>query len=204
MLWFTESTEATQVGDPAASAEDSAVQTLAGEPSVVEFVVASVAVEAATTITVLEVLATTLVSDEPVVGLTPAQVELVLVSHSVMERGSGSASAGLSPATDIMKELARQMVRQFFASMKSCIDLVLSGGSSFEFARMLLENQIENIHHTGSPSQARTYLVLVEQLGICLKELKTLENAISMDEARSILSKLLPLRNTSKRIWRSK
>ena len=72
-----------------------------------------------------------------------------------------------------------------------CIDLVLSGGSSFEFARMLLENQIENIRHTGSPSQARAYLVLIEQLGSCLKELKTLENASSMDGVRSTLSKLL-------------
>ena len=62
--------------------------------------------EAATTIIVLEVLATTSVSDEPVVGLTPAQVELVPVSHSIMV-----ASVGLSPATDIMEELARQMVQ---------------------------------------------------------------------------------------------
>jgi len=90
-----------------------------------------------------------------------------------------------------MKELARQMVRQFFASMKSCIDLVLSGSSSFEFARMLLENHIENISHTGCPSQARAYLVLIEQLGSYLRELKTLENVGSMDEARSTLSKLL-------------
>jgi len=56
---------------------------------------------------------------------------------------------------------------------------------------MLLENQIENICHTGIPEQARVYLTLVEQLGICLRELKTLEKASSMDEARSILSKLL-------------
>ena len=99
--------------DPAASlgAEDNTVQTLAGEPSVVEFAVASVAMEAATTITDPEVLATTSVSDEPVVGLTPAQVELVPISRSVIERGSGSASAGLSPATDIMEELACQMVQ---------------------------------------------------------------------------------------------
>ena len=75
--------------------------------------------------------------------------------------------------------------------MRSCIDLVLSGGSSFEFFRMLLENQIENISHTGSPSQARVCLMLVEQLGSHLKELKTLENAGSMDEAQSVLSKLL-------------
>jgi len=90
-----------------------------------------------------------------------------------------------------MEELARQMVQQFFASMKSCIELVLSGGSSFEFAWMLLENQIENIGHSGSPAQIRAYLVLIEQLGSCLRELKTLEKASSMDEARSTLSKLL-------------
>jgi len=56
---------------------------------------------------------------------------------------------------------------------------------------MLLENQIENIRHTGSPAQARAYLTLVEQLGICLRELKTLEKASSMDEARSMLGKIL-------------
>ena len=75
--------------------------------------------------------------------------------------------------------------------MKSYIELVLSGGSSFKFAQMLLENQIENICHTGSPEQARAYLMLVEQLGICLRELKTLEKASSMDEARLMLGKLL-------------
>ena len=90
-----------------------------------------------------------------------------------------------------MEELAYQMVQQFFTSMKSHIELVLSEGSSFEFARMLLENQIENIHYTESPTQARTYMTLVRQLGICLRELKTLEKASSMDEARSTLSKLL-------------
>ena len=35
------------------------------------------------------------------------------------------------------------------------------------------------------------YLVLIEQLGSCLKELKTLEKASSMEEARSTLSKFL-------------
>ena len=48
MLWFAESTGVAQAEDPAASigAEDSAVQTSAGEPSIVEFAAASVAVEA--------------------------------------------------------------------------------------------------------------------------------------------------------------
>jgi len=113
MLWFVESTGIAQVEDPAASigAEDSTVQTLAGEPSAVEFAATSVAAKVAMTTPVLKVLATTLVSDELVVGLTPAQVELVSISHSVTEKGSGSTSTGLSPGNDIMKELARQMVQ---------------------------------------------------------------------------------------------
>jgi len=154
MLWFAENTGIAQVEDPATSigTEDSIVQTSAEEPSAVEFVVASVTMKAATTITVPEVLVTTSVSDEPIVGLTPTQVELVPVSRPVMERGSGSTSAGFSPVNDIMEELARQMVQQFFAFIRSCIDLILSGGSSFEFTRILIENQIENIGHTGSPS----------------------------------------------------
>ena len=57
---IAESTGVAQIEDSAASiiTEDGTVQTSAsvGEPSAVEFVVASVAVEAATTITVPEVL----------------------------------------------------------------------------------------------------------------------------------------------------
>ena len=55
---------------------------------------------------------------------------------------------------------------------------------------MLLKNQIENIYYTGSSEQARAYLMLVEQLGICLKELETMEKAILVDETRSMLNKL--------------
>ena len=92
---------------------------------------------------------------------------------------------------DIMEELAHQMVQQFFTFMRSCIELVLSRRSSYKFARMLLENQIENIRHTGSSEQASAYLTLVGQLGICLKELRTLEKVSPVDEARLMLSKLL-------------
>ena len=95
-----------------------------------EFVSAPVDVKA-TTITVPEVLTTTTASKELAIGLTPAQVELAPISvdttHTIMERGSESAQVGLSPAMDIVEELAHQMVQQFFASMKSCIKLVLSG-----------------------------------------------------------------------------
>jgi len=142
-----------------------------------------------------EVSTTISVSTEPAADLVSAPGELSHVSvdttHTIVEKGTGSAPAGLSLAMDIMEELAHQMVQQFFAFMKSLIELVLSGGSSFVFAQMLLENQIENICHTGSSEQVRAYLMLVEQLGICLRELRTLEKASPMDEARSMLNKLL-------------
>jgi len=83
--------------------------------------------------------------------------------------------------------------------MKSCIELVLSGRSSFEFDRMLLENQMKNIRHTGSSKQAKAYLMLVEQLGICLKELKTLEKANLVDEARLMLNKLLAVQECERK-----
>ena len=136
--------------------------------------------------------ATLSLPDEPVVGLTPARDELIPISRPVMERGSGSTSTEFSPANDIMEELARQMVQQFFASMRSCIDIILSGGSSFEFARVLLKNLIGNIGHTGGPSQARACLMLVDQLGSDLKELKSLKNAGSVHEARATESALKP------------
>ena len=53
---------------------------------------------------------------------------------TIIEMGSESWSAELAPAMDIMEELAFQMVQQFFVSMKSCIELVLSERSSFEFS----------------------------------------------------------------------
>ena len=56
---------------------------------------------------------------------------------------------------------------------------------------MLLKNQIENIHHTGSSEQVKAYLMLVEQLGIYLKELRTLEKVSPVDEPRLMLNKLL-------------
>ena len=195
-VMIAESTGLAQVEDPVAStsAKDSALRTSAGEPSVVEFIAAPVASEAIT-IMVPEVSSTTSVSTEPAVGLISAQSELAPVSvdiiRTTIEWGYESAPTELSSAMDIMKELAHQIVQQFFSSMRSNIELVLSGRSSFEFVRMLLENQIENIRHTGSSEQVRVYLMLVEHLGICLKELRTLEKASPMDEARSTLNKLL-------------
>ena len=108
-----------------------------------EFVAAPFASEA-TTITFPEVSVMISVSTEPAADLVSAHSELapafVDIIRTTIERGSGSAPAELSPAMDIRKELAYQMVQQFFTSMKSYIELVLSGRSSFEFDRMLLEN----------------------------------------------------------------
>jgi len=64
---------------------------------------------------------------------------------------------------------------------------------------MLLEKQIENICHTGSSEQGRAYLTLVEQLRICLKELRTLEKVSPMDEARLTLYKLLTTQEHGRR-----
>ena len=105
MVWFAESTGGAQVEDPVASisAEDSTVQTSDGEPNAIGFAVASVAVEAATTITVPEVSVTTSVSDEPIVGLTPAQVELYPVSHPIMKGGLGVHQQGYLQLTTSLK-----------------------------------------------------------------------------------------------------
>jgi len=149
------------------------------------------AMEVSTTVAAPDVSATISVSVAPVVDPTPARDELILIPRPVIERGSGSTSARSSPASDIMGELARQVMQQFFTSMRSCIDLILSGGSSFEFAQVLLGNLIKNISHTGGPSQARACHLLVEQLGSDLKELKSLEDAGSFQEARTTLARLL-------------
>jgi len=53
---------------------------------------------------------------------------------------------------------------------------------------MLLENQIENIRHIRSSEQAKAYLMLVEHLGICLKELRILEKAGPVDETQLMLN----------------
>ena len=99
------------------------------------FAATSVAMEAATTVvTAPEVAVTISASTASVVATTSVRDELIPIPRPVTERGSGSTSAEFSSAGDIMEELTRQMVQQFFASMRSCIDLILAGVSSFEFA----------------------------------------------------------------------
>jgi len=136
---IAESTGVAHVEEPAASTgtEDSTLQTLTAELSTVKSIPAVVISEAAT-ITIPEVSVTTLVLKEPAAGLVPVLSEMASAStdivRTIIEKGFGSTSTELAPVIDIMKELAHQMVQQFF------IELVLSGRSSFEFARMLLEN----------------------------------------------------------------
>jgi len=138
------------VEESAASAgvKDNALQTSTAEPGTVEFVVAPVALEA-TTITVPEVPVKTSASTEPAVGFIFAPSEIAPAStdiiHTTIERGYGSAPTEVASVMNIMKELTHQMVQQFFTSMRSYIKLVLSERSSFEFARMLLDNEIETV-----------------------------------------------------------
>ena len=108
------------------------------------------------------------------------------IPYLVTEKGSGSFPGG-----EDIGELARQMVQQFFASMGSCIDLILRGSSSFKFAQKLLENMAVNIELTGGPSLAEACLRVVKQLGDDLHELESLENAGSFDEAQATLTRLL-------------
>jgi len=103
-----------------------------------------------------------------------------LVSEStyvtIIKTGLGSVPLAPTPAMDILEELTLQMVEQFFTMMKYCTELVLTGRSSFEFARTFRENLIEIIRQTGVSDQARAYQVLVEQLGMYFKNLKNLES----------------------------
>ena len=106
--------------------------------------VSAVVILKATTVIIPEAPVTTLALKESAAGLVPVLSETASTSmdtvHTIIEKASGSASTKLALAMDIMEELAPQMVQQFFVSIKSCIKLVLSERSSFEFARMLLEN----------------------------------------------------------------
>jgi len=140
------------------SAEDNALQTSTAKPSTAEFVAAAVSSEA-TTVTVPEVPVMTSTLTDLATDLISAPSEMAPVStyivRTVIKRGFRSAQVELAPAMDIMGELAHQMVQQFFTSMRSCVKLVLFGRSSFEFARIFLENQIENIRHTGSSDKVR-------------------------------------------------
>jgi len=132
-------------------------------------------VPVATSALAVSVVSTTLVREDP-----------PYIPYPVIERGSGSTSGD-----DAMEFLTRKTVQQFFDSMQSCIDLILSGRSSFEFAQTFLRNMAENLELIGGPSLAKSCLLLVEQLGSDLKELKSLEDGGSSHEAQVTLDRLL-------------
>ena len=169
------------------------------DPEAVKLAVTSSVVEVSTGVVAPEVPAVTLASIAPVVSPTPVPEESVYVPRPVIERGSGSTSAEFFPGGDTMGELARQVVQHFFASMRSCINLILSGNSSFEFARVFLRNLVENISLAGGPSPAKACLLLVEQLGHDLKELRSLENTGSLHEAQDTLTRLLAAQEQEQR-----
>ena len=145
--------------------EGRTAQTSTEDPKGIELAVISSAAEVSTDVVASEVPVATPALAVPVTSLIPEPEESVYIPRPVIERGSGSISAEFSPGGDAIGELARQVVQQFFASMRSCIDFILSGVSSFEFAQMFLENLVENIKMAGGPSPAQACLLLVEQLG---------------------------------------
>ena len=78
------------------------------------------------------------------VSMAPTQKEPAYTPSSEIERGSGSA-----PGDDSVDFLTRSTVRQFFEAMRSCIDFILSGRRTFDFARRFLGNVAENIELVG-------------------------------------------------------
>jgi len=120
------------------------------------------------------------------VSMTLTQKEPAYTPSSMIERGSGSASGD-----DSMDFLTRSTVQQFFDAMRSCIDFILSGRRSFDFARRFLGNVAENIELIGGLSLAQACLRVVDQLESDLKELKSLDEADSAREAQVILDRLL-------------
>jgi len=173
---------------------DHTAQASAEDSEEVELTTLSSAVEVSTEVAPPEAPVATLAPAVPVVSPTLAPEEPTYIPHTVIERGSGSTSGD-----DTMEFLTRQTVQQFFASMRSCIDFILSGGSSFEFAQTYLGNLVENIKLAGGPSLAQACLLLVEQLGQNLRELRSLENAGSFHEAQETLNRLLAAQEQERR-----
>jgi len=145
---------------------DHTAQASAEDPQEVELTTLSSAVEVSMEVAPPEMPVAILAPVVPVVSLTLVREEPAYIPHPVIERGSGSTSGD-----DTMEFLTRQTVQQFFDSMRSCINFILSGGSSFEFAQTFLRNLVENIRLAGGPSLAQACLLVVEQLGQDLREL---------------------------------
>ena len=120
------------------------------------------------------------------VSATPTQKEPAYIPSSEIERGSGSA-----PGDDEADFLTRSTVRQFFEAMRSCINFILSGSRSFDFARRFLGNVAENIELVGGLPLAQACMRVVDQLEIDLRKLKSLDEANSIHEAQVILDSLL-------------
>ena len=99
-----------------------------------------VATQEATTISTFEALVVTLEMRQLMVQLVPILLGETNALPSpydsmttiIMEIGLESALLVLTLVTDIMEELNLQIVEQFFATIKYCIKLVLSGRSPFE------------------------------------------------------------------------
>jgi len=174
--------------------EGHTAQVLAEVSEEVGLTTLSRAVEVPAEIVPPEAPVATLAPAVPAVSTTLVREDPPYIPYPVIERGSGSTSGD-----DTMEFLTRKSVQQFFDSMRSCIDFILSGGSSFEFARTFLGNLTENIKLAGGPSLAQECLLVVEQLGQDLRELRSLEDAGSIYEAQETLNRLLAVQEQERR-----
>jgi len=128
--------------------------------------------------------------------LTPAETHtppLAPWEHSCYCRRDGIQKCSCGDNNNnygYLEELTLQMIEQFFTTMTYCSKLVLFGWSPFKFTWSLLENQIENIRQTGGSDLVKIHQVLVEQLRMYSKKLKTLENVSPIDTTKQVLSDL--------------
>jgi len=188
LRYFAERTEGTQVEELTVSAppEGHTAPVLVEVSEEVRLTTPSSAVEVPAGIAPSEAPEATLALAVSAVSTTLVREDPPYIPYPVIKRGSGSTSGD-----DAMEFLTCKTVQQFFDSMQDCIDLILSGHSSFGFARRFLKNMIENLELMGGPSLAKSCLLLVEQLGSDLEELKSLEDGGSFHEAQVTLTRLL-------------
>ena len=114
--------------------EGHAAQVSAEASEEVALATPSLAVEVPAEMTPPEVPVASLALDVSTVSTTLVQKEPACTPFFMVERGSGSTSGD-----DTMDFLTRKTVQQFLDAMRSCIDFILSGRSSFDFARTFLE-----------------------------------------------------------------
>ena len=109
---------------------------------------------------------------------------------TIISSGSPSTPIKPIPAVNILEYLIIWVIDQFLSVMEYCTDLVLTGQSSFDFVRSLLDNHVQNIKKVGRVERAMEYQAHAKQMRQCLADLHNLENANVTDTAQLILANM--------------